>query len=172
MPDVRAHGVLAHRQFFARMRMKIFAQPHKLIQVGHAAQFQVFRSLTKPMSQHLLAFGVIIADGQMLFEVLLGIFQAALLFYGQHFKRSELRPDRYSFLVKAIRFEHLDLRAFLSCQCWLMNCVALDSHCSSCRNSASFTAAKYLSLFGFGRPSGFSRPALISSVMWSGSKPR
>ena len=50
--------------------------------------------------------------------------------------------------------------------------VARDSQVSSCRSAASFTAAKYLSLFGFGRPSGFSNPALISSVMWSGSKPR
>lgn len=31
------------------------------------------------MSRHMLAFGIIIADGQMLFEILLGIFSGCIV---------------------------------------------------------------------------------------------
>jgi hypothetical protein len=36
-PDVRARGVLAHRQFFARLRMKIFTKVDELVHPGDAS---------------------------------------------------------------------------------------------------------------------------------------
>ena len=82
--NVHAHGVLAHCQFLAGLRMQIFTQSDKLVHAGDAGESQIFRTLAKPMSGHMLALGVIIADGQMLFEIMLGIFQAALWFDCQH----------------------------------------------------------------------------------------
>jgi hypothetical protein len=81
-PDVRARGILAYRQFLAGLRMEIFTQADELVHAGNAGQSQIFRALAKPMSRHMLALGVVIADGQMFFEILPGIFQAALWFNG------------------------------------------------------------------------------------------
>jgi hypothetical protein len=66
--------------------MKIFAQADKLVHAGDAGQSQIFRALTKPMSRHMLAFSIIITNGQMLFEIVPGILQAELRFDGQHIK--------------------------------------------------------------------------------------
>ena len=66
-------GLLAERQPFAGLGMKIVTQARKFVAGRDAIQSQVRRTLAEPLAGDGLPFGVVIADGQMLFEVFLGI---------------------------------------------------------------------------------------------------
>ena len=77
-------GLLAERQPFAGLRMKIVTQARKFVAGRDAIQSQVRRTLAEPLAGDGLPLGVVIADGQMLFEVFFRVVQVALCLGGQH----------------------------------------------------------------------------------------
>src|SRR5438132_7427507 len=76
--------ILPLRQPFACIRMKVPAQVHELIRVRRPCQTQRLRSLSHPLSPHLLPFHVVIPDLEMLPEILFRIAQTVLRLHRQH----------------------------------------------------------------------------------------
>ena len=75
---------LPERQPFAGLRMKIIAEPDKLIGGGHAGQSQICRALADPLAGDGLPFGIIIANRQVFLEILFGVNRVVLGFRCQY----------------------------------------------------------------------------------------
>ena len=82
------------RQSLPRVRMKIFAQPQKLVTSSHTGQTQIFSSFAEPLTENLLPLGVIVPPAQMLLEIALGITETVLSFRGQHSVQSRIQFHR------------------------------------------------------------------------------
>jgi hypothetical protein len=78
---------------FASLRMKIIAEPDKLIGSRRAGQAQIRRALADPLAGDGLPFGVVIANRQVFLEILFGVNRVVLGFRCKHchqLKRSGL----------------------------------------------------------------------------------
>ena len=75
---------LPERQPFAGLRMKIVAEPDKLIGGGYAGQSQICRALADPLAGDGLPFGVVITNRQVFLEILFGVNRVVLGFWCKH----------------------------------------------------------------------------------------
>lgn len=79
---VRIHfgpgGLLAERQPFTSLRMKILTQTGEFVTGGDTIQSQVSCTLAKSMARDGLTFGIIITDRQMFLKILFGVSEIVL----------------------------------------------------------------------------------------------
>ena len=82
--DLRPGRLLPLRQALGRLGMEIVAQALELRFRGDTGQAEVFGALAEPVAGRVLAFGVIVADAQMLAEILFGVANTVLRFGRKH----------------------------------------------------------------------------------------
>ena len=68
----------------AGLRMEILAQAHELVFVGVPRQFERLRAFADPLARDCLILRVVIANGEVLSEIPLGILQTVLCFGHEH----------------------------------------------------------------------------------------
>ena len=83
-PLINPRGLLPERQPFAGLRVKIIAEPDKLIGGRHTGQSQICRALADPLAGDGLPLGVIIANRQVFLEILFGVNRVVLGFRCKH----------------------------------------------------------------------------------------
>ena len=64
--------------------MKVLAKPQKLIPLHMAAKSEPLRAFAYPVPGDVLTFAVVIANAEMLLEILLGILEVVLGFRREH----------------------------------------------------------------------------------------
>jgi len=92
--------LLSLGQLLAGTRLDVPTEFHKIIKAHVTTKPKLFSAYPKPFAGHMLAFGVIIPAGQVLFEVSLRIDEVVLAFRSQH--------TSYSAISTAILSNFLD----------------------------------------------------------------
>jgi len=88
----RSRAVQSLRQRLSRYGMLVLAEPQKVIGTHLARQTEPSRANALPFPGHTLAFVVVVADAEMLFEVFLRVRQVVLRLGRDHRRRyTELR---------------------------------------------------------------------------------
>ena len=98
---IRSHfatgGLVSRRESLAGLRVEILAQPHEFLVVCVARQSESLRAFADPLARDSLILRVVIADGEVLLEIPLGILQTVLCFGRKHDQQSTwLREMRVS----------------------------------------------------------------------------
>src|SRR5439155_6214323 len=83
--DFSSCGLLPQREPLAGAWMKILAQADEFLGAGDTGQTQFLSPFSKPLTQDLLTFGVVVADAKVLLEISFRVAEAGLRFGGKHF---------------------------------------------------------------------------------------
>ena len=87
---IRSHfsagGFVPQGESLAGLRMEILAQAHEFLVVCVARQSESLRTFANPLARDRLVLRVVIANGEVLLEILLGIPQTVLCFGREHDK--------------------------------------------------------------------------------------
>jgi hypothetical protein len=82
--NLQSRGFLAQRQLLPGLWMKVLTETNEVVLACDTRQPQFLGSLTVPLTQDLLAFGVVVADAQVFREVFLGVTQSVLCLGSKH----------------------------------------------------------------------------------------
>ena len=84
--NLAAGGFVPQCESLAGLRMEILAQAHELLVVCVARQSESLRAFADPLARDGLVLRVVIANGEVLLEIPLGILQTVLCFGREHDK--------------------------------------------------------------------------------------